>query len=118
MIDTTKTTVRKRNKSPNYSIGVRRALEIDSYLSLYNIRMKAFLSLLMIVNKFNEGKGHSSYTSVYDKLYLKRNGASQIAHKRSINRLAKKGLVRVDDGYFPIRLYPTEKALKEVSKFL
>lgn len=93
-------------------------LFIHNYLLEYRITFKAFLALLLITDRFNKKGCSSTYTWVYDQIHLERNGASKKVLIKSINRLGDLGLLRVDNSGYPSKLYPTERALKEVSKFL
>lgn len=122
MLDTTKTNasryLRKRYKSPNYSIGVKRVLKIHDYCLSYRMGFKSFLSLILIVDRFMFDGGYSTYTGVFDQIYDIRNGACKRVLVKSIDRLVVKGLIKSDNSSHAVKLYPTEKALREVSKFL
>jgi len=118
MINSVNTSSRRVKKSPSKSFGVKSIFEIHSYILSYRISFNSFVALLIICDRFNEFGVYSSTTGVFDRMYDKRNGASKRVLVGCIERLISKGLVMADKSGVFNKLYPTDKALREVSKFL
>lgn len=110
--------MKRVDKSRSIKFTVNSIRDLTSFIRVSRIGFNGYSYLWFIVNRYLKSGEYSTYNSVYTFFYPKPSGNVFRVMKGCIHTLERKGFIVIDRSEYVCRLYPTDKALKEVSKFL
>lgn len=110
--------MKEKHKTRSHKLSVSSILSIRNYIIRNNIGFNGYSYLCFIVNRYQSTGLHSTYNSIYTYYNVNKDGSLFRIMKDALHTLENKGFIVIDRSEYVCKLYPTDKALLEIGKFL